>query len=101
LQQQAISRNGARIYYADANIFIGLFNRYPETVFRSLWAKLDELVDASRLRTIPAVIDEVHDARFDDWVKARRTMVVSLDRDQGATDCLTEIMTALPNFVDP
>ena len=89
-----------RIYYADANTFIKLFNYYPETIFRSLWWNLDELVSASRLRTIQEVVHDVRDARFDNWVEARRAMVDDIGKDQAATDCLTEIMADLPHFVD-
>lgn len=84
----------------DTSILISLSYNYPQPIFKTLWRYLDDLVDSGRLITIEQIVREyTRNDYVANWLRGQSGMIRSLS--QEAVDCLAQLMSDLPEFVDP
>lgn len=70
------------IYVVDTSEWINLFQRYPETVFPSLWVKIENLISSRRVASLKVVLDEIErssDADLVKWCKSHLKILRKID----------------------
>lgn len=66
----------AVLYIMDTSEWINLFRRYPETVFPSLWLRIENLISDTRIVSPKVVLDEIQQGNDElaEWCKDHRKM---------------------------
>jgi hypothetical protein len=78
----------------------GWTRNYPPDVFRTLWDRIEELVDTGELIASEEVYVELakKDDDLHDWIQARKAMLVPLD--EAIQQHVAEILGKYPRLVD-
>jgi len=96
-----VSNSDKPIYCIDTSVLIDLDNHYPRRFFESLWSNIEQLMREGRLITIEQVMKEIkhlNRPEIEKWLKQFPGVVRPFSQEIG--NCLSEIMAALPDFVD-
>ena len=78
----------------------GWTRNYPPDVFRTLWDRIEELVDAGEIIASEEVYVELakKDDDLHDWIQARKSMLVPPD--EAIQQRIAEILGKYPRLVD-
>lgn len=91
--------SGGLVYSLDTNVLIILSQNYPQPIFKTLWTYLNDLAGEGRLVIIEQIAKEyTREDEVAKWLQSQPVMVTPLS--QAAVDCLSQLMTDLPDFVD-
>lgn len=88
------------IYCIDTSSFRELARHYPYPTFIGVYDALESLINQERLVTIEDVLNEYIDEDVKQWINNQSPKWV-IPKTHAVIECLMEIMTAYPEFVDP
>ena len=88
-------------YVIDTGAIIDLWHRYPPDTFRSLWSRVERLIQEGRLLCPGQVLKELRRKDDDpaDWVEKRRTALVTRE-DVKVWNIAQRIVASNPGLVD-
>lgn len=87
------------VYCIDTSALMDLTERYPDSVFPTLWKNIEALVSQKRLIAPREVFKEiVWDVQLQNWAKKHRKMFKDLDKEQ--IQYVKEIEAKYPSLVD-
>lgn len=92
----------ADAYLIDTSSFLKVYEEYPATNRGHILEDLDTLIQASRLKTVRVVSDEVnrHNGQLGRWLLERREQLILQDNDQLLLAILG-VVRRFPDLFDP